>query len=110
METKGILFPVGESGKPLLATLDPSTDVLCLENDVKSTCLYLVKRNGEVNLVPRSIVLDCMAALSHVSKIEHCLHPDLLRKVATVLGAKLDPVSEEVAAGRWAMDVKEQFE
>lgn len=90
---------------PLIYIGRHDVPIVTMENYMKWYGIYVVHPNGVVeNVAPD--VLDELCGDDYFIA-DHNYHPTLLRRVAKHFNGEVDPVSLEVALGRWKMEIED---
>lgn len=91
-------------GIPLIYVGKDVTPVVTMENYCKWYGIQVVIDGRVENVHPN--ILDELCGDDHFIG-DHNYHPELLRRVAKHYGGYVDGISLEAAAGRWAMEIKD---
>lgn len=92
------------NGLPLICqNPNPETDIVTAVNCVKWYQLFLLKKDGTVEAINPGDIEAAMNLHPKSIYVDHDMHPKLLQSVAYILGAEVDIITLEVAAGRWAL-------
>lgn len=96
-------------GHALLWSHPGDVPIVTLEAYDKWYDMWVLFPDGHIEKVPTGVLNELMDDVEGNLRFDHAFHPKLLLKVAKHYKGEADQLSLEVAAGRWAMEVNEEY-
>lgn len=96
-----------DRGFPLMYQEVSTTPVITLENYDKWYNIFVIQPDGTVEIVNPGLIDELNDGTLWV---DHTFHPKLLLLIAKHYGGQVPPTTLEIAAGRWVMEDRPNFD